>query len=160
MATLQPSDAHFEIFNSLWQILARDLETSCGIYSTCTSNKYLALILRIEIQKIIPLDHPLTKSKSASQTTLLIDRKECSEFAMLQLRISKCCQSCCHPNAAISPEGCSTSLDPSIFCIDLNGIFGEIVLYIAPFLAHHVDMRLHSYAPTRLTTSGWRCYNQ
>ena len=99
---------------------------SIGVFTTSTSNKELAFVFRIEIDKIFSFQKSRFQSESSSHSRFLIFCEEAFHWSMLYIRVDGQGQSHSHSYSIISAQSCSFGFHPVAFNIGLNRLGVEI----------------------------------
>ena len=154
MAALQSRDPDAEIGVVGRCRPGRVTERGEGVDAAGTADEQLALVLRIEVQKVFAREHPLPQSEGSGEPRLLIDGEECLQRPVLRRGVEQHGQCGGHADAAVGAERRSFGLHPPAVDARANGVAFEVEHDVRTLLADHVHVRLQDHARTVLVTRG------
>ena len=133
--------SEFYRLESRFHRLSCVVECSSGVKTACAADKYLSLILGIQIKQCLGLDKARLDGIGTVHSGLLRDGEQTFDFTGIQVACEQC-QCCCNTDSVISAEGSFLGNHPSVFDNIVDRVSHEIVPGCGSLLADHILMAL------------------
>ena len=139
-----------------WALLGHKRQVGQCVDTSRTTDKDLALILRVEVDEVLALHHTLAEVECSCEASLLVYRKECLECWMCYALVDEQSQGCCYSYTVVCSKSCAIGLHP--FAIDdgLDSVVVEVEHLVRVLLAYHIGMGLKHDGRARLVACGCR----
>ena len=152
VSAVQLIHAHAQEHESLRNGLSLIIKLYLSVDAACAADEYLALILRVKVNKHPAVHHARLKVLSTRQARLFRYGKEALHRAMLNLAGIQDSQSHCNAHTVIGPKSGAACLEPAVLNVCLNGLGKEIVLKGGILFTDHILMCLQNHRRTVLIT--------
>ena len=116
------------------------------------ADEYLALVLRIEVDKVFARQHTLAESESTRQTRLLVDGEQSLQRSVLRLGVDHHGQRRRHAYAAVGAERRPLGTHPTSLDAGADRVGLEIEIHVRILFAHHIHVRLEDNRRSILAT--------
>ena len=152
MAAGQPLDVDTEIFEPVGRRRHHRAEFGHGIHAAGAADKEFALVLRIEVDEVLPRQHPLAQPERSRQAGLFVDGEERFERRMRDGRGGQHRQCGSHADPVVGAERRPLGTHPPVVDAGADRVVLEVERHVRIFLTDHIHMRLENHRRTPFVT--------